>query len=91
MKARKRLRQRSSVDLKDIGQVRAIKKRSRVTEDELPRIVARLGASIAAIGNEVAVQWACRLTQPVEAPPAAVIAATESVAETITAAEVAAG
>jgi hypothetical protein len=82
MSLKRRLSVRSSVDLKDVRQVRALKKRFRVTHEELSRIVERAGASIAGIGKEVALQRAGRLPQPAETPSASVIAATDSGAET---------
>jgi hypothetical protein len=83
MSLKRRLSVRSSVDLKDGRQVRALKKRFRVAEQELSRIVERAGASIAAFDKEAALQRAGRLPQPAETLSAAVIAATDSGAETV--------
>ncbi len=68
---------RNMVDLADADQVRAIRRRFRVSEDELTRIVARIGNSIALIGKEVALQRAAKLAQPSKAqvPPVALVAA----------------
>ena len=65
MSLKRRLSVRSSVDLKDVRQVRALKERFRVTEEELSRIVERAGASIAAIGQRCrdgTRRWAAGLT-----------------------------
>ena len=55
---------RNTVNLADAKQVRAIKRRFRVSEEELTQIVSKIGNSIAAIGKEVALQRAAELTQP---------------------------
>ncbi len=68
---------RNMVDLADSEQVRAIRRRFRVSEDELERIVAKIGNSIALIGKEVALQRAAKLAQPSKAKvhPVALVAA----------------
>ena len=55
---------RNTVNLADAKQVRAIKRRFRVSEEELTQIVSRIGGSIAAIGKEVALQRAAHSTKP---------------------------
>ena len=55
---------RNRVNLADAKQVRAIRRRFRVSEEELTQIVSRIGNSIAAIGKEVASQRAAHSTMP---------------------------
>lgn len=55
---------RTTVNLADAKQVRAIKRRFRVSEEELTQIVSKIGNSIAAIGKEVALQRATELMDP---------------------------
>jgi len=69
---------RNRVDLADPEQVRAIRRRFRVSEDELTRLVAKIGNSIALIGKEVALQRAAKLTRPSEPAPIEIIAAKSS-------------
>jgi len=90
MQAKKRLPPRSTVDLSDLKQAKALRKRFRISEDELCRIVERTGASIAAIGKEVALQRANRLPPPADVPAAAVIAATETAPDQLSSGDVAA-
>lgn len=68
---------RNTVNLADTKQVRAIRRRFGVSEEELARIVSKIGNSIAAIGKEVALQRAAELAQPSneQKAPAALIAA----------------
>ena len=60
---------RNQLDLTDAAQVRSVKKRLRLTEDELNEVVGRIGNSIAAISKEVAMKKARHLS-PVPAPVA---------------------
>ena len=69
---------RNTVNLADANQVRAIKKRFRVSDEQLTKIVSRIGNSIAAIGKEVALQRAADLTQsngPAQTAPVVLITA----------------
>lgn len=68
---------RNTVNLADAKQVRAIKRRFRVSEEELARIVSKIGNSIAAVGKEVALRRATELAKPAneQVAPAEFIAA----------------
>jgi hypothetical protein len=66
---------RNRVDMADHVQVRVIKRRLRLSEPELNKIVDRVGNSIAAISKEVALRKAAQLSPPRDLPPAATIAA----------------
>jgi hypothetical protein len=69
---------RTTVNLADASQVRAIKKRFRVSDEQLTKIVSRIGNSIAAIGKEVALQRAADLSQsnpPAQTAPVVLITA----------------
>ena len=66
---------RNRVDMADHVQVRVIKRRLRLSEPELSKIVDRVGNSIAAISKEVALRKAVQLKPPPGLPPAAAIAA----------------
>ena len=89
MQAKKRLPPRSTVDLSDLKQAKALR-RIRLSEGEVCRIVERTGASIAAIGKEVALQRAKRLPPSVDVSAAAVIAATETAPDQVSSGDVAA-
>ena len=49
---------RNKVDLNDAAQVRILKRRLKVTEEELRRVVDKVGDSIATISKEVEVEKA---------------------------------
>ena len=66
---------RNQLDLADSRQVRSVKKRLRLSEDQLNEIVGRIGNSIAAISKEVALMKAKRLRPTNVVPEAAVIVA----------------
>jgi hypothetical protein len=66
---------RNMLDLADTRQVRSLKKRLRLSEDQLNEIVGRIGNSIAAISKEVAMQKARRLRPSTLLPEAEIIAA----------------
>jgi hypothetical protein len=66
---------RNQLDLADSRQVRSVKKRLRLSEDQLNEIVGRIGNSIAAISKEVALKNAKRLRPANVVPEAAVIVA----------------
>jgi hypothetical protein len=65
---------RNQLDLADSRQVRSVKKRLRLSEDQLNEIVGRIGL-IAAISKEVALANAKRLRPANVVPEAAVIVA----------------
>jgi hypothetical protein len=69
---------RNKLDLTDRRQVRLLKKRLQLSEQELNAIVGKLGNSISAIAKEAEAQRARRIPEPVEVPAAAVIASTTS-------------
>jgi hypothetical protein len=73
MQRRKSQPIRNKLDLADRTQVRLLKKRLRLSEAELTRIVDKTGNSIAAIAKEAALQRAKELPEPASVP-AAVIA-----------------
>ena len=66
---------RNKLDLADSRQVRSMKKRLRLSEDQLNEIVGRIGNSIAAISKEVALMKAKPLRPTNVVPEAAVIVA----------------
>jgi hypothetical protein len=66
---------RNRVDMADKVQVRVIKRRLRLSEPELNKLVDRVGNSIAAISKEVALKKAVHLTPLRDLPPAAIVAA----------------
>lgn len=67
---------RNRLDLADSQQVRSVKRRLKLSEEQLNEIVGRIGNSIAAIGKEAAIQKARRLRPPpTVVPDAAVISA----------------
>lgn len=66
---------RNKLDLADSQQVRSVKKRLRLSEDQFNEIVGRIGNSIAAISKEAALKKAKRLRSPNVVPEAAVIVA----------------
>jgi hypothetical protein len=56
---------RNRLDLTDRVQVRVIKRRFRITDAELSRIIAKTGNSISGISKEVALQRVREAPQPV--------------------------
>ncbi|SFQ18801.1 Protein of unknown function [Bradyrhizobium sp. Ghvi] len=54
---------RTTLDLADARQVKSVKKRLKITDDDLARIVHKIGPSLAAIAKEVALEK----TAPAEA------------------------
>jgi hypothetical protein len=77
MQRRKSQPIRNKLDLTDKTQVRLLKKRLRLSEAELTRIVDRAGNSIAAIAKEVGLQRAKELpVAPADVPPAVIASAT---------------
>jgi Protein of unknown function (DUF3606) len=66
---------RNRVDMGDKVQVRVIKRRLRLSEPELNKLVDRVGNSIAAISKEAALKKAVQLNPPRDLPPAAIVAA----------------
>ncbi|SFK11076.1 Protein of unknown function [Bradyrhizobium sp. Gha] len=49
---------RTALDLADARQVRSVKKRLKITDGDLARIVQKIGPSLAAIAKEVALEKA---------------------------------
>jgi len=77
MQRRKSQPIRNKLDLTDKIQVRLLKKRLRLSEAELTRVVDKAGNSIAAIAKEVALQRAKELpVAPADVPPAVIASAT---------------
>jgi Protein of unknown function (DUF3606) len=66
---------RNRVDMGDKVQVRVIKRRLRLSEPELNKLVDRVGNSIAAISKEVALRKAVQLNTARDLPSAAIVAA----------------
>ena len=71
---------RNKLDLTDKTQVRLLKKRLRLSEAELTRIVDKIGNSIAAIAKEAALQRAKELPDP--APVSTAVIASVTLNET---------
>ncbi|HEY2246881.1 MAG TPA: DUF3606 domain-containing protein [Bradyrhizobium sp.] len=66
---------RNRLDMADHVQVRVIRRRLRLSEPELNKLVDRVGNSIAAISKEVASRKAAQLSPPSDLPPAVVVPA----------------
>jgi predicted RNA-binding protein YlqC (UPF0109 family) len=49
---------RNKLDMADLGQVRILRKRLRLSDEDLARIVAKTGNSISAISKEIEIQKA---------------------------------
>ncbi len=73
---------RNKLDLADPRQVRLMKKRLQLSEQELHVIVGKLGNSISAISKEATTQRASRVPEPIDVPVAAVIASVTNVEAT---------
>ena len=67
---------RNKLDLTDKSQVRLLKKRLRLSEADLTRIVDKAGNSIAAIAKEAALQRAKDLPDPAAVPTAVIASVT---------------
>jgi len=67
---------RNKLDLTDKTQVRLLKKRLRLSEAELTRIVDKTGNSIAAIAKQAALQRARQLPEPAHVPAAVLASVT---------------
>jgi hypothetical protein len=76
MQRRKSQPIRNKLDLTDKTQVRLLKKRLRLSETELTRIVDKSGNSIAAIAKEAALQRAKELPEPAQVPAAVIASVT---------------
>ena len=74
---------RNKLDMADRNQVRVVKKRLRISEAELTRVVSKIGNSISAISKEVALQRARSLPEPPQLPTSAAIVSVQA-AEAIT-------
>jgi Protein of unknown function (DUF3606) len=66
---------RNRIDMADRVQVRVIRRRLRLSEPELNRLVDRVGSSIAAISKEAALRKAVQLSPPRDLPTTATVAA----------------
>jgi hypothetical protein len=66
---------RNQLDVTDKTQVRQLKKRLRLSEAELTRIIDKTGNSLAAIAKEAALQRAKELPVPAPVPPTVIAAA----------------
>ncbi len=75
MMIRRRNLSRNSLDVRDRVQVRVVRKRLKLTDEQLADIFRKTGNSISAISKEAGHRQC--LTLPKHTPPAAVIAATE--------------
>ena len=64
MRHTKPLAARNKIDLADASQVRILKKRLGISSDDLHRVVAKVGNSIAAVTKEVESQKPLPLTAP---------------------------
>ena len=62
---------RNKVDLLDAGQVRILKKRLGISEEDLIRIVEKVGDSIATISKEVEFEKTTKTKAPAEVQGAA--------------------
>jgi hypothetical protein len=91
MRRRKVQPLRNKLDLSDAKQVRLVKKRLRLSEDEFTQIVAKVGNSIGAISKEVALQRARQLPEPEQMRVEAVDASVSAVAIEATETTVSAG
>ncbi|HTO65038.1 MAG TPA: DUF3606 domain-containing protein [Bradyrhizobium sp.] len=67
---------RNKLDLTDKTQVRLLKKRLRLSEAKLTRIVDKTGNSIAAIAKQAALQRARQLPEPAHVPAAVLASVT---------------
>lgn len=73
---------RNKLDVTDRVQVRLLKKRLGLSDEELTAIVGRIGNSIPAISKEAALQRAKVLAKPADVPAAVIASA--SVVEPVT-------
>jgi hypothetical protein len=71
---------RNRLDLENRVQVRIIRKRLKISEEQLNNLVKKAGPSIAAARKEASARHLLKLPE-VKVPPAAVIAAIEPTAE----------
>jgi hypothetical protein len=55
---------RNKIDLADPSQIRILRRRLSITADDLQRVVAKVGNSIAAICKEIEPQKTLQLTEP---------------------------
>jgi hypothetical protein len=63
---------RNKIDVADVSQIRILKKRLGISSDDLHRVVAKVGNSIAAVTKEIESQRPLPLTAaaPVQSDPA---------------------
>jgi hypothetical protein len=64
MRRLKHLTTRNKIDVADASQIRILKKRLGISSDDLHRVVAKVGNSIAAITKEIECQKPLPLTPP---------------------------
>jgi predicted RNA-binding protein YlqC (UPF0109 family) len=57
-RSKRQIATRNKLDMADLGQVRILKKRLRVSDEDMARIVAKTGNSISAISKEIEIQKA---------------------------------
>ena len=72
---------RNKLDLNDRVQVRIVRKRLKISEEQLSNLVRKAGDSIAAVRKEAGSRQVLKLPQA-QVPPAAVIVQKETTAET---------
>jgi hypothetical protein len=72
---------RNRVDMADHVQVRVIRRRLRLSEPELNKLVDRVGNSIAAISKEAALRKAVQLSPPRDLPATATVATVAAVSD----------
>ena len=64
MRRLKHLTTRNKIDVADASQIRILKKRLGISSDDLHRVVAKVGNSIAAVTKEIECQKSLPLTAP---------------------------
>ena len=77
MMMRRKTLSRNFLDVRDRVQVKVVRKRLKLTDAELADIIRKTGNSISAISKEAGARQCLSLPKRIEAPAAAMIAATE--------------
>jgi translation elongation factor EF-4 len=75
MRRLKHLTTRNKIDVADASQIRILKKRLGISSDDLHRVVAKVGNSIAAVTKEIECQKPSTIPAPAQidsAPPSAI-------------------
>ena len=67
MRRSRQLTTRNRIDLKDAGQTRCVRRRLGISDDDLHRLVAKVGNSISAVAKEVELARASSV-KPAPAP-----------------------